>query len=33
MKQKLAKAGVKLRTKDVFAASKRMKDLVIIEEE
>ncbi len=33
MKQKLAKAGVKLRTKEVFAASKRMKDLVIIEEE
>lgn len=33
MKQKLSKAGVKLRTKAVFAPSKRMKDLVIIEEE
>lgn len=33
MKQKLAKAGVKLRTKEVFAPSKRMKDLVIVEEE
>lgn len=32
MKQKLAKAGVVLRTKEVFAAGKRMKDLVIIEE-
>ena len=31
MKQKLAKAGVKLRTKEVFAPSKRGKDLVILE--
>lgn len=33
MKQKLAKAGVKLRTKEVFAASNHTKDLVIVEEE
>ena len=33
MKQKLDKTGVKLRTKEVFAPSKRMKDLVIVEEE
>ena len=32
MKQKLAKAGVKLRTKEVFAASKRVKDLIILED-
>ena len=33
MKQKLAKAGVKLRTKEVFAASNHTRDLVIVEEE
>ena len=33
MKQKLAKAGVKLRTKEVFAASNHTKNLVIVEEE
>ena len=33
MKQKLAKAGVKLRTKEVFAASNHTRNLVIVEEE
>ena len=32
MKQKLAKAGVKLRTKEVFAASNHTKNLTIIED-
>lgn len=32
MKEKLAKAGVKLRTKEVFAPSKRSKDLIILED-
>ena len=32
MKQKLAKAGVKLRTKEVFAASNHIKNLTILED-
>ena len=32
MKQKLAKAGVKLRTKEVFAASNHIRNLTIIED-